>query len=154
MPKPAFRFSALIAWLTHSGAYIALSNTHRITALNSSCPNVPALLDAVATMNANSPHADMANPILEASTAVRGLANRPVAIFPKAAIMNTAALASTGPVHRSRIGTSNPMVHAKNTRMSHDRIFSTSRCHTCCTEDSEQKHRPPRKAPSKCELLP
>ena len=154
LPSPAPRFSALIAWLTHSGAYTADNNTHNITALNSWWPSVPASREAVATMNANSPHALMANPILEASTAVSGLANRPVATLPNAAIMNTAALVSTGAVHRSRIGTSNPMVHAKKTRMSHERIFSTCWCHTVCMDDSEQKHSPPRNAPRRCELLP
>ena len=153
-PRPAALFSALIAEFTASGAYIAESSTHRITALNSCLPSVPASLDAVATMNANSPQALMAKPIFAASCALNGRANKPVATLPNAASMNTAARASTGAVHRSRMGTSKPIVHAKKTRMSQERIFSTCACQTCCMEESEQKQSPPRNAPSKWLLLP
>ena len=100
-------------------------------------------------MNANSPHALIANPIFAASDARNGFANSPVPTLPNPASKKTPVRARTGPVQRSRIGTSNPMVHAKKTRTSHDRIFSTCACQTRCMLASEQKHSPPRNAPSR-----
>eukprot|EP00967_Tisochrysis_lutea_P011906 scaffold13424_cov23-Tisochrysis_lutea.AAC.2 len=70
---------------------------------SSSCP----LSDAVAMMNANSPHAAIAKPTVVALARVRGVAHTPVASLPRAARKKRPARPKTAADEKERTGTAN-----------------------------------------------
>jgi len=67
----------------------------------------------------------MLNPIFSTSLFVKGFARSPAPILQSIVNKNTAAVFHTTAAERLLIGTSNPIVHEKNTRISHCRILLT-----------------------------
>ena len=92
-------------------------------------------------------HLIMDNPSFNISFGVLGLANNPAPIFKQIVTKKTALVFHTVPLSKFLIGTSNPMVHAKNNLMSHCRILLICPCHTTAEWWSVQKHSPARKHP-------
>ncbi len=83
---------------------------------------LPAANDAVAKINANSPHVDILNPTIKNSLLFNDRAKIPVTILPIPHIQHTKPRIITLTDVNCFVGIANPIVAAKNIRTIHRKI--------------------------------